>query len=148
MSTIQQTAHSAAWTLDRRPVRAIAVGGAVLAVSLLWLGAHALGVTFRVDPHHGHPPQVLSLPLIIGFTLFFCLLGWASLALLERFTRGAKAIWSALAILVLLLSFVPIISVSASAGTTTALSLIHCSIAAVLIPIMRRGNPVAQGVHS
>src|SRR6266545_2532659 len=45
MSTIQQTAHSAAWTLDRRPVRAIAVGGAVLAVSLLWLGAHALGVT-------------------------------------------------------------------------------------------------------
>jgi hypothetical protein len=147
MSTIQQTARSGV-SARRRPVRAIAVGGAVLAASLLWLAARALGVTFRVDPHHGHPPQVLSLPLIIGFTLFFCLLGWASLALLERLTRSATTIWTALAVLVLLLSFVPIISVSASVGTKTALSLIHCSIAAVLIPAMRRGNPTAQRVHS
>jgi hypothetical protein len=146
MSTMQQTAHSG--VSARRPVRAIAVGGAVLAASLLWLVARALGVTFRVDPHHGHPPQVLSLPLIIGFALFFCLLGWASLALLERLTRRAKAIWTALGVVVLLLSFVPIISVSASAGTRAALSLIHCSIAAVLIPSMRRGNPGAHHVTS
>ena len=147
MSTIQQSARPGASAPTRWPGRAIAVGGAVLGASLIWLGARALGVTFWVDPRHGHPPQVLSLPLIMGFTLFFGVLGWASLAVLERITRRATAIWTALAVAVLLLSFVPIISVSAAAGTKAALSLIHCGIAAVLIPIMRRGNPTIQGAN-
>ncbi len=141
MSTLSKTTQSAASTGRDGPVRAMGLGAAVLGASLLWLAAHALGVSFRVDPHHGHPPQVLSLPLIIGFTLFFCLAGWGLLALLERYTRRAKTIWTMLAVTMLLLSFGPIISVSAAAGTKAALSLIHCSIAAVLIPAMRRGNP-------
>ena len=67
------------------------------------------------------------------------LLGWAALALMERYVKRAVTAWSVLAIAVLLLSFALILLVGAGAGTKITLSLIHIAVAAILIPALRRG---------
>jgi hypothetical protein len=120
---------------DRR-FRAGAVGGALLATSAVWLAGHALGVTFQVAA--GGPPQTFTLPFLAGFTLQVALAGWVTLAILERYTRHALRIWTALGVGVLGLSFAPIALAGASAPTKAALSLIHLSVAGVLLVTMRR----------
>jgi hypothetical protein len=120
---------------DRR-FRAGAVGGALLATSAVWLAGHALGVTFQVAA--GGPPQIFTLPFLAGFTLQVALAGWVTLAILERYTRHALRIWTALGVGVLGLSFAPIALAGASAPTKAALSLIHLSVAGVLLVTMRR----------
>ncbi len=120
----------------RRRIRAAAVGGTVLANTLLWLGADALGVDFVLTDSAG--TGVVGLVPTIAFTVIFALLGWGTLALLERFTRRARTIWTVLATVVLLLSMVPIFLEQATTGTRTALVLIHLAVAAVLIPALRK----------
>jgi hypothetical protein len=120
---------------DRR-LRARAVGGALLATGAVWLAGHALGVTFQVAT--GGPPQTFTLPFLLGFTLQVALAGWVTLAVLERYTRHAMGIWTALGVTVLVLSFAPIAIAGASAPTKAALSLIHLSVAGVLLVTMRR----------
>ena len=120
---------------DRR-LRVGAVGGALLATGAVWLAGHALGVTFQVAT--GGPPQTFTLPFLLGFTLQVALAGWVTLAVLERYTRHAMGIWTALGVTVLALSFAPIAIAGASAPTKAALSLIHLSVAGVLLVTMRR----------
>ena len=120
---------------DRR-LRAGAVGGALLATGAVWLVGHALGVTFQVAT--GGHPQTFTLPFLLGFTLQVALAGWVTLAVLERCTRHAMGIWTALGVTVLALSFAPIAIAGASAPTKAALSLIHLSVAGVLLVTMRR----------
>jgi hypothetical protein len=111
----------------------------VLATSLVWLITHLLGVSLRVDQHNGQGPQAIGLPLIAGLTLVVSLLGWGALALMERYIKRAVTVWSVLAFAVLLLSFTAILLVGASVGTKTTLSMIHITVAAMLIPTLRRG---------
>jgi Family of unknown function (DUF6069) len=120
--------------------RTLAVGGAVLAAVLLGLAAAALDVELKVDMHNGQPPMVIGLPLIAAFSLTFSLLGWGALALLERFTERAGTVWTWLAVLMLLVSFAPIFSAEAAPSTKTVLTLMHIAVAAVLIPLLRRGK--------
>lgn len=127
-----------ATTTSRRRVRACAVGGAVLAAVLIWLTAALLGIELKVDMRSGQPPMVIGLPLIVGFSLAFSLLGWGFLALLERFTGRARTIWTVVAVLVLLASFIPITSGEATGSAKTVLALMHIAIAAVLIALLRR----------
>ncbi|HEY2765851.1 MAG TPA: DUF6069 family protein [Pseudonocardiaceae bacterium] len=119
----------------RRGRRAGAVVGAVLANCLLWLVARALGVDFVLSDSLG--TGVLGLGTVIVFTLVFGLLGWGTLAGLERFTRRARTTWTVIATVVLLLSLVPIFLEHATTGTRTALVLLHLAVAAVLIPALR-----------
>ena len=119
----------------RRGLRAGAVVGAVLANCLLWLVASALGADFVLSDSVGK--VVLGLGTIIVFTLGFALLGWGTLAVLERFPRRARTTWTVIATVVLLLSLVPIFLEHATTGTRTALVLIHLAVAAVLIPALR-----------
>jgi hypothetical protein len=140
MTTVHPASGPTASSAARRRVRAIAVVGAVAAAGLLWLIARALDVDLRVAQGDGRESQV-GLPLVAGFTLAVALLGWGVLALLERWTRRARVCWSVLAAAVLLVSFVPIVTVSATGGTKLMLSLMHLAVAAVLIPSLRRGTP-------
>jgi len=120
---------------DRR-LRAGAVGGALLATGAVWLAGHALGVTFQVAT--SGPPQTFTLPFLLGFTLQVALAGWVTLAVLERYTRHAMGIWTALGVSVLALQDGAIAIAGASAPTKAALSLIHLSVAGVLLVTMRR----------
>jgi hypothetical protein len=138
MITSQTTPDRVALNPPDRRVRGIAVGGALLATGLLWLAAHALGITLKVDLHNGRPPQVFGLAFLLGFALLFSLLGWASLAILEHYTRRALRIWTSLGVTVLAVSFVPLAAVGATASAKTVLCLIHLALAAVLLSTMRR----------
>ncbi|MET9342540.1 DUF6069 family protein [Nonomuraea sp. NPDC003804] len=117
--------------------RALAVGGAVLAPALIGLAALLLGADMRVDMRNGQPPMVVALPLVVAFALVFALLGWAALAIMERLTARAATVWTVLAVIVLLVSFLPIVAAEASGGTKGALALMHLAVAAVLIPGLR-----------
>jgi hypothetical protein len=122
-----------------RRTRGLAVGGAVLATGTLYVAAHALGTGFVLtDPGKAAEHQLI-LPEIAVLTLVFALLGWGTLALLEHFTRRARAAWTTLAGAVLALSFVPIALEQASTSTKVMLTLIHIAVAAVIVPAFRPG---------
>lgn len=137
-AALATTATSAAQ--NRRRARSASVAGAVLATSALYLAGRAAGVTFALtDPGK---TQVLDLALyqIAMFAAFFAVTGWGALAVLERYTRRARAIWSTLAGSVLLLSFAPIAMESASASTKAMLVAIHVTVAVAVFPMARRGR--------
>ena len=102
MTTTSQTPQSVMTGTSTRRLRAIAVGGAVLATGLVWLAAYVLDIDLRVDQRNGHPPMIVGLPLVIGFTLALALLGRGALAVLERYIRRARIIWTVIAIAVLM----------------------------------------------
>ncbi|WP_141578393.1 DUF6069 family protein [Actinomadura sp. WMMA1423] len=128
-------------------LHACAVGGAVLADSLLWTAARGLGVELRVDPGDGRPSQVVGLPLVAGITLVVALLASATRAVLGRMTDRAPAVWTASALIVLLVSFVPVLYVEASSSTRITLALLHLSVAAVLVPLLSRPSRPAPAIR-
>ena len=137
MSTNVSTPPPVAGDASPTRRRALAVAAAALAPAALWLIARALDVELRVDPRNGQAPGVIGLPTVIGFALPSALLGWAALAVLERYTGRARTVWTALAVTVLLLSFLPLFMVGATGGAKTVLALMHVAVAAVLIPGLR-----------
>ncbi|MGV9771420.1 DUF6069 family protein [Streptosporangium sp. NPDC003464] len=111
--------------------RTVAVATAVLAAALTWLLGRALGADFVVDQP---PVVVVGLSSVLGFSLGASLLGWAGLAVLERFLpRRARPVWTALAVAVLALSFLPLLGVGAAPLTRLFLALTHLAVGGVLI---------------
>jgi hypothetical protein len=115
-----------------------AVAGAVVSTIVLWIGARLLDIDLVVDPNNSQPAGRIALPFAAGMTLVVSLLGWGARAVLGRFTRHAARIWTGVAGTVLLLSFLPLLSVGASGGTKAALGLMHIAVAAILIPALGR----------
>ena len=131
--------QSAPKTRGVRRVRAKAVGVAVAASTALYLAASAAGVDFLIiDPGSKQEAHHLIVLEIAAFSLVFALLGWGSLAPLERVTRHARAVWGALAGAVLALSFVLIGIEQATASTRAVLAVIHIVVAVALLPLLRR----------
>jgi hypothetical protein len=119
--------------------RRIHRGGAILAAmalnAVLWGISSLLGADFVLTDTTG--TGAVTLPVAVIFTAIFGLLGWGLLALLERFTRRATAIWTGVAVAVALLSIVPIFLEGASTATRVALTVLHLAVAAVLVPAFR-----------
>jgi hypothetical protein len=118
-----------------RRTRALAAVSATAATSAVWGVMHAAGADFVISTSSSR--GTISLPVVVLVTLGFSAVGWAALALLERFTRSAARIWTTLALVVTALSLVPIFLDSASGTTRAGLTLIHLAVAAVLIPAFR-----------
>ena len=141
MSTIDQflahpeTSATAMTPVRRRSLRAAGMLTAAVATSTVWLIGTGLGATFTLTS--SGKSVVINLPAVIGFTLWFAALGWAALALLEHYTRSAATIWTRLAVGVLAVSFAPIFLEHGTAGTRSALVLIHLSVAAIMVPALR-----------
>ncbi|GAA3396603.1 DUF6069 family protein [Cryptosporangium minutisporangium] len=122
----------------RLRARALAVGGAVAANVALWvIGEPLLGHDLVVT-QPGEEALDLGFGAIAVVSLIVALLGWASLAVLERVTRRARVVWTVVAVLVLAASFMPVLQVEASAGTKTVLALTHLAVGLVLIPVFWR----------
>ncbi|GAA4097834.1 DUF6069 family protein [Nonomuraea soli] len=117
----------------RRRDRALAVAAATVAASIVSLLAPAPVVVMG-----GQPPMTIGLPMVAGFTLVLSLLGWAALALLERFTARARTAWTSLSVVVLALSLVPPLSATATTGAKLVLCAMHVVAGAALIPLLRR----------
>ncbi|RII13847.1 hypothetical protein DSC45_23105 [Streptomyces sp. YIM 130001] len=124
-------------TSTRRRRRAgvvLAATGAALAGRLL--ADPLLGQDLRITEGEGSSQQVLEIGLfpVIVASLLIGAAGWAALAALERFTRRARPVWTGVALLVLVASFLPLTGTGMSGGTRASLALLHLAVAAVLIP--------------
>lgn len=131
------TATAAPATVSARRVRVTAVAVAAAANSVLYVAGRLAGVDFKLTDPGSTEAHQLILPEIVVFSALFALLGWGTLALLERFTGHAKAIWTAVAATVLVLSCVPIWIEQATSETRFMLVVIHIAVAAALYPILR-----------
>jgi hypothetical protein len=98
-----------------------------------------LGVDLTVGP--GGRAQSVGLGSVVLTSLVAGLLGWALLALLESRSRRAATVWTAIAIVVALLSLGGPLSAGAGAAASVVLVALHAVVAAVLIPALRRTSP-------
>ena len=118
--------------------RALAVIAAALAALAVWLVTDPLlGVDLAAPTRPGSQQlQSITPALVAGTSLVAALAGWALLALLERFTARPRTIWTAIALLVGLLSLTGPLSTLASStlANGVSLALMHLAVAAVLIP--------------
>ncbi|SNT57303.1 hypothetical protein SAMN05443665_10474 [Actinomadura meyerae] len=121
-----------------RRARALAVAGAVLAGLAIWVVGEPLLGHDLVVRQDGQQPRDLGAAAIGVFALAPSLLGWALLAALERVTPLAARIWTAAALAVLAVSFLPLVGVQASGGSKAVLALTHVAVGAVLIPVFHR----------
>lgn len=129
--------------LSMRRRRLLAVGGATLAPAVVWFVSRAAGVDISVTMP-GQPTMAIGLELVAASALFAALAAWGLLLLLEHFFARARAIWTAAALVSLLASFGPLASAETTGSSWFALSLMHLSVAAVLIPVLR-GTDRATG---
>lgn len=118
--------------------RALGVAAAVVAPLAIWAIGALAGVDYTVESP-GQPATVIGAGAIVMIALVAALLGWAALALLERFApRVARPVWISLAIVVTVLSFVPVLSVEATGGAKLALGATHVAVAVALNALLPR----------
>ncbi|MDH6463062.1 putative integral membrane protein [Micromonospora sp. A200] len=131
------TTHPTATTPPLRR-RTLGVAVTVLTCVVLWIVGAVAGVDYTVE-NPGQPAFVVGVVPVIVFSLGSALVGWAGLVLLERFAgRRATAIWITLAVLIALLSLVPVVATEATTGAKVMLALMHLAVAAVLIAFLPR----------
>ncbi|HEV2088874.1 MAG TPA: DUF6069 family protein [Cryptosporangiaceae bacterium] len=114
--------------------RVLVVVAAVVAAVVVWtVAVPVLGTDVTVPQGPGSGERTdLALAPVVATALVAGLLGWALLAMLERFTRRAHAVWTGIALTVLVFSmpWMP-----GFTGTERiVLVLLHLAVAAVLVP--------------
>uniref|UniRef100_A0AAU3H9R8 DUF6069 family protein n=1 Tax=Streptomyces sp. NBC_01401 TaxID=2903854 RepID=A0AAU3H9R8_9ACTN len=106
---------------------------AVLAPVLVWLVADPL-LGHRLRITDGEQTLEIGVVPVTVVALFASFLGWAVLAVLERYwIRRARTVWTWAAVAVLALSFLPLAGDGMDGGTRAVLGLMHLAVAAVLI---------------
>ncbi|CAN5159147.1 hypothetical protein BH20ACT5_BH20ACT5_01860 [soil metagenome] len=130
--------------------RFTAVVAAVLTNAMIWLIAvPVVGLELLVSQPGDRPPMLVGLPAVIATSLVAGLAGWALLGLLERRTRRAGAIWTTVAVIVLLLSFAPLLLGADTAATTrVALGSMHLTAGAILIGGLPQRSATGVGERS
>lgn len=117
--------------------RGMVVVAATAAAVLAWLLTLVTGTDLEVTAPD-QPPMAVGFPQVLAVAAGASLAGWAALALLRRLTRHGRTAWTALALAVLLLSFLAVASVETTAPARVHLALMHVAVAAVLVPGLRR----------
>ncbi|MET8044073.1 DUF6069 family protein [Micromonospora sp. NPDC005215] len=116
--------------------RALGVVVAVVAALAIWAIGALAGVDYTVESP-GQPAIDLGAGAIVVVALGAALLGWATLALLERFApRVARPVWISLAVVVTLVSLVPLLGVEATGGAKATLGATHLAVALPLIALL------------
>ncbi|MDG4810103.1 DUF6069 family protein [Micromonospora sp. WMMD1120] len=118
--------------------RALGVGVAVVSCLAIWSIGALAGVDYTVESP-GQPATVIGAAAIVLVSLGAALLGWAALAVLERFTpRIARPAWITLALVVTLVSFAPLAGTEATGGAKLFLGATHVAVAVALIALLPR----------
>jgi hypothetical protein len=141
-TTIESTTSTIA-----RPnwARALGVVGAVIAAAAVWaIAVPLLGVQLLVRFGTGAPESV-GIAYVVGAGVIGSVAGWGLLVLLERRTSRARTIWTAIAIVAILMSLSLPLYAGVSTSTKVTLAVMHVGVAAVLIPAMRRGSGLQRG---
>ena len=136
-STTKRRAGAPAGSTRRRPLRALAVVGAVVAALAVWVVAVPIaGVDLAAQLGGEGPPDEIGARGVTVTALAVGLAAWALLELLERVTRRPRRVWMAVALLVFALSLVGPLAGGVSAGATITLVCLHAAVAAALIGLM------------
>ncbi len=124
---------------DRR-LRLYGVVAAVVLAAVTWvLGAQAFGAEMVVEDGAGKAIEIGIGPVLFMATVW-SLVGWAGLEILERFTRHARLIWTIVAGVVIVATFIPLAG-PMSGGTRATLAVLHVVVAAPLIAAFWRSAP-------
>jgi hypothetical protein len=120
------------------PARAGAVAAAVLAALAVWvLAVPVLGITLAAAPIGG-PVQAVGPVAVAAGPLCAGLSGWALLAVLERRAARPRRSWTAVAVVVLVLSLgTPLLGGVGAAATVTLVAM-HLVAGGVLIALLPR----------
>ena len=120
------------------PLRLGAVAAAAVVNALIGALAPLAGVSM-VIAMPGMEPGPVPAAAFAMWTAVFGLLGWGTLALAELLLRDrARAVWTTAAVVVLLLSFLPSLSVGGDVATEAVLLSTHVVAAAILVPVFWR----------
>ena len=130
-TTLQDTSIS-----TRSPV-AVVLGATAAAVAI-WIVATLAGADLTVSFGAGQPIQKVTVINVIVAALIGSLAGWGLLALLRRFMANARAVWTIVAVVFLMLSLGGPLTAIASTGTKVALVAMHLAVATVTIMGLRR----------
>jgi lysylphosphatidylglycerol synthetase-like protein (DUF2156 family) len=127
----------------RRLARLAAVVAAFVATLALWaLATLVFDVELLSPALPDRPSETIGPELVAGATLSASIAGWALLAFLERFVGRARTIWTTVAVVVLLASLgAPLSGTGVTAANRAVLTLLHLTVAAVLIPVFYRTSP-------
>jgi hypothetical protein len=137
------TIDGSASRAPRVRARAAGVAVAVAAAVAVWAIASLAGSSLEVSSPLVGTLQIDAV-LVVAGALLLALAAWAVLALLERFTRRPRTVWTVTAIAVLVLSLPPLAFLDANDGTKVALAFIHVVTGLVLILMLRRSARTAQ----
>ena len=85
----------------------------------------------------GDDVQVVSLGQAVAVTLAVGLAAWGGLVVLERIAGNPRRTWTAIALVVALISLLGPIDRGADAQSTVVLVLMHLATAAIIIAVMR-----------
>ena len=86
----------------------------------------------------GDDDQTIGVAQVIAVTLLVGLAAGGVLALLERTTSRARAIWTVIGVIVLVLSLFGPLGSGVNTSSKVALTCMHLAAAATIIPLMRR----------
>jgi large exoprotein involved in heme utilization and adhesion len=120
---------------------ALAVAGGAVIAAVAHLVALAAGAEMLVPALDGEGTQQLATAGVAASAAGAALIGWAAAWGARRFTRKPRAVWVALALIGLALSFVPVVAIEATAITKAVLALQHLLVAGVVIPLLARTLP-------
>lgn len=126
-----------------RRARALAVAATVAVTLAGWAVAGPLAGV-RLAVRSGDTTRVVGPASVAVVSLLVGLAAWGLLALLERVTGRARAIWIAVALVVLVLSLAGPLGGATPAATVSLLCL-HLSAGAVLIPLLARTAARGRG---
>lgn len=141
MDTRQDARTTTTRRHDRTAARATTVGLAVGAALAVWGLTRAAGLDVAT-PQMGDTPAAGLAPLqVLAASAVAALAGWGLLAVLERWTARAHAVWVATAVVVLALSLGgPLSGEGITALDRAALVAMHLAVAAVLVPGLPRAG--------
>jgi membrane associated rhomboid family serine protease len=111
--------------------RVVTVVTAVAATGLGWAAGRLAHVDYVLQTPLG-ARQITLAVMVIAATAISGLVGWAVSRPLERHASDVVRAWITLAVVVLMLSILPIFAVRASVDTRLALTALHCLAAAIL----------------
>jgi len=133
----------------RRLRRLAAVLVAVIAAVVLWaIAVHAAGIDLR-SPGFGHSqkPAALNPGTVAVVSGLAGLAAWGLLALLERSTQRPRQIWTAAALIALVVSLgAPLSGHGVSDASRGILACLHVLVAVTLIVLLGRTAAAGRGV--
>ena len=148
MSTTMTTASPGAptSTAQLRKKRLVAVAAASLAPLAVWAVVEGgFGTDLRAPASGNGPPTDIGWAAVVAAAAVASLAAWGLLGVLERFTRRARIVWAAVAVVVLVMSLAGALGgTGITTGNRMILVLMHVVVAAVLIPLLYRTSPSGQ----